>query len=121
VVRLLPLRDRRVADIGKLFFPSFDLLVGTLLGFATSSVGFVARPLGGVFFGNYGDRAGRRKALIATLVLMGGAIFLIGCLPTYDEVGVLAPILLVVLRFVQGLGLGGEWGGAVLMVAEHGD
>ena len=106
---------------GKLFFPSFDPLVGTLLAFATYSVGFVARPLGGVFFGNYGDRAGRRKALIATLVLMGGATFLIGCLPTYDDVGVLAPILLVVLRFVQGLGLGGEWGGAVLMVAEHGD
>jgi metabolite-proton symporter len=106
---------------GELFFPSFDPLVGTLLAFATYSVGFVARPLGGVFFGNYGDRAGRRKALIATLMLMGGATFLIGCLPTYDSIGVFAPILLVALRFVQGLGLGGEWGGAVLMVAEHGD
>jgi metabolite-proton symporter len=106
---------------GELFFPSFDPLVGTLLAFATYSVGFVARPVGGVLFGNYGDRAGRRKALIATLMLMGGATFLIGCLPTYDSVGVLAPILLVALRFVQGLGLGGEWGGAVLMVAEHGD
>jgi metabolite-proton symporter len=106
---------------GELFFPSFDPLVGTLLAFATYSVGFVARPLGGVFFGNLGDRAGRRKALIATLMLMGGATFLIGCLPTYDSIGVFAPILLVALRFVQGLGLGGEWGGAVLMVAEHGD
>jgi metabolite-proton symporter len=106
---------------GEIFFPSFDPLVGTLLAFATYSVGFVARPLGGVFFGNYGDRAGRRKALIATLMLMGGATFLIGCLPTYDSISVAAPILLVILRFIQGLGLGGEWGGAVLMVAEHGD
>src|SRR3954454_4925911 len=105
----------------KLFFPSFDPLVGTLLSFATFAVGFGARPIGGVVFGHYGDRVGRRRILVITLLIMGGATFLIGCLPTYDDIGVAAPILLVALRFVQGLGLGGEWGGAVLMVAEHGD
>src|SRR3954451_12477167 len=105
----------------KLFFPSFDPLVGTLLSFATFAVGFGARPVGGVVFGHYGDRVGRRRILVFTLVIMGGATFLIGCLPTYDDIGVAAPILLVALRFIQGLGLGGEWGGAVLMVAEHGD
>ena len=105
----------------QLFFPTFDPLVGTLLAFATYAVGFVARPIGGIVFGHYGDRIGRRKILVITLMLMGGATFLIGCLPTYDSIGVAAPILLVTLRFVQGLGLGGEWGGAVLMVAEHGD
>jgi MFS family permease len=96
-------------------------LVGTLLAFATYAVGFVARPIGGVVFGHYGDRVGRRRILVITLMIMGGATFLIGCLPTYRSIGVAAPILLVALRFVQGLGLGGEWGGAVLMVAEHGD
>src|SRR4051794_16124585 len=105
----------------KLFFPSFDPLVGTLLSFATFAVGFGARPIGGVVFGHYGDRVGRRRILVITLLIMGGATFLIGCLPTYDDIGVGAPILLVALRFIQGLGLGGEWGGAVLMVAEHGD
>src|SRR4051794_15879646 len=105
----------------EVFFPSFDPLVGTLLAFATFAVGFVARPVGGVVFGHYGDRVGRRKILVVTLVIMGGATFLIGCLPTYDAIGAAAPILLVALRFIQGLGLGGEWGGAVLMVAEHGD
>src|SRR4051794_23706695 len=105
----------------KLFFPTFDPLVGTLLAFTTYAVGFVARPIGGVVFGHYGDRAGRRRVLVVTLLIMGAATFLIGCLPTYDDIGVAAPILLVALRFVQGLGLGGEWGGAVLMVAEHGD
>jgi len=105
----------------KLFFPKFDPLVGTLLAFTTFAVGFVARPIGGVIFGHYGDRVGRRKILVITLLVMGGATFLIGCLPTYGSIGVWAPILLVALRFVQGLGLGGEWGGAVLMVAEHGD
>ena len=105
----------------ELFFPTFDPLVGTLLAFATYAVGFVARPIGGVVFGHYGDKLGRRRVLVATLVLMGAATFLIGCLPTYDDIGVAAPVLLVTLRFVQGLGLGGEWGGAVLMVAEHGD
>ena len=105
----------------ELFFPDFDPLVGTLLSFATFAVGFIARPVGGVVFGHYGDRVGRRKVLVITLLVMGAATFLIGCLPTYDDIGVAAPILLVALRFIQGLGLGGEWGGAVLMVAEHGD
>src|SRR3954454_18844649 len=105
----------------KVFFPSFEPLVGTLLAFATFAVGFGARPIGGVVFGHFGDRVGRRKVLVITLLIMGGATFLIGCLPTYGDIGVGAPILLVALRFIQGLGLGGEWGGAVLMVAEHGD
>ena len=104
----------------KLFFPSFDPLVGTLLAFTTYAVGFIARPLGGVVFGHYGDKLGRKNILIVTLMLMGIGTFLIGVLPTYETIGVAAPILLVVLRFVQGLGLGGEWGGAVLMTLESG-
>ena len=105
----------------ELFFPSFSPLTGTLLAFTTYAVGFVARPLGGVVFGHYGDKLGRKNVLVVTLLLMGIATFLIGVLPTYATLGVWAPVLLVTLRFVQGLGLGGEWGGAVLMVAEHGD
>ena len=89
---------------GELFFPSFDPLVGTLLAFTTYAVGFIARPLGGVVFGHYGDKVGRRRILVITLMLMGVATFLIGCLPTYDDIGVAAPILLVTLRFVQGSG-----------------
>jgi metabolite-proton symporter len=104
----------------KLFFPNFDPLVGTLLAFATYAVGFIARPLGGLVFGHFGDRVGRKQVLIVTLLIMGIATFLIGALPTYQAIGVAAPILLVVLRFVQGLGLGGEWGGAVLMSLVHG-
>jgi metabolite-proton symporter len=104
----------------KLFFPSFDPLVGTLLSFATFAVGFVSRPLGGVVFGHYGDRLGRKNVLVVTLLLMGLATFAIGLLPTYATIGVWAPILLVVVRFLQGLGLGGEWGGAVLMTLESG-
>jgi len=104
----------------KLFFPNFDPLVGTLLAFATYAVGFIARPLGGLVFGHFGDRVGRKQVLIVTLLIMGIATFLIDALPTYQAIGVAAPILLVVLRFVQGLGLGGEWGGAVLMSLEHG-
>ncbi len=105
----------------KLFFPSFEPLVGTLLAFATYAVGFVARPLGGVVFGHYGDKLGRKNVLVVTLLLMGLATFAIGLMPTYATIGVWAPILLVGLRFVQGLGLGGEWGGAVLMTLESGD
>jgi metabolite-proton symporter len=105
----------------KLFFPQHDPLVGTMLAFATYALGFVARPLGGVVFGHYGDRIGRKKLLMLSLVLMGGATVLIGCLPTYGQVGVLAPLLLIALRLAQGLAVGGEWGGAVLIVAEHGD
>jgi metabolite-proton symporter len=106
---------------GKLFFPQFDPLTGTLLAFATHAVAFVARPLGGIVFGHFGDRVGRRGVLVATLVLMGTATMLIGVLPTYAQWGVGAPIALVVLRFLQGLGLGGEWGGAVVMTLEHGE
>jgi metabolite-proton symporter len=105
---------------GKLFFPQFEELTGTLLAFATYAVGFVARPLGGVIFGHFGDRVGRRNVLVATLVLMGAATFAIGLVPTYASIGLAAPILLVSLRFLQGLGLGGEWGGAVIMSVEHG-
>jgi metabolite-proton symporter len=104
----------------KLFFPTFDPLVGTLLSFATFAVGFVARPLGGVVFGHYGDKLGRKNMLVITLLLMGLATFSIGLMPTYDNIGAWAPGLLVLLRFIQGLGLGGEWGGAVLMTLESG-
>jgi metabolite-proton symporter len=104
----------------KLFFPDADPLTGTLLAFATSATGFVARPIGGVVFGHYGDKLGRKTVLVVTLLVMGIATVLIGLLPTYAAIGVAAPILLVVLRIVQGLGLGGEWGGAVLMSLEHG-
>jgi metabolite-proton symporter len=104
----------------KLFFPSFEPLVGTLLAFATYAVGFIARPVGGVIFGHYGDKVGRKKILVLTLLLMGIATFAIGLLPTHATIGVWAPIILVALRFIQGLGLGGEWGGAVLMTLESG-
>ena len=105
----------------KLFFPSFDPFVGTLLAFATYAGGFVARPLGGIVFGHFGDRIGRKQLLMLSLVLMGVATVLIGLLPTYAAIGVWAPVGLVVLRLVQGFAVGGEWGGAVLMAAEHGD
>ncbi|MGN6058586.1 MAG: MFS transporter [Sphingomicrobium sp.] len=105
----------------KLFFPSFDPLVGTLLAFATYAVGFVARPLGGVVFGHFGDRIGRKKLLMWSLVMMGLATVLIGLLPGYDSIGIWAPIGLIVLRVIQGFAVGGEWGGAVLMASEHGD
>src|SRR5215213_7949711 len=105
----------------QLFFPTFEPLVGTLLAFTTYAVGFIARPLGGLIFGHYGDRIGRKNVLVVTLLLMGIATFAIGLLPTYATIGVWAPILLVALRFLQGLGLGGEWGGAVLMTLESGD
>lgn len=103
----------------KLFFPSFDPLTGTLAAFTTYAVGFFARPLGGIVFGHYGDKIGRKSMLVATLMLMGVSTFLIGILPTYNQIGAMAPILLVVLRFAQGFAVGGEWGGAVLMVVEH--
>ena len=105
----------------KLFFPSFDPFVGTLLAFATYAVGFVARPLGGIVFGHFGDRIGRKKLLMLSLVMMGLATVLIGLLPTYAAIGIWAPVGLIVLRLVQGFAVGGEWGGAVLMAAEHGD
>ncbi len=105
----------------RLFFPDLDPIAGTMAAFATYAVGFFARPLGGVIFGHFGDRVGRKSMLVTTLMLMGIATFCVGLLPTYGQVGVLAPVLLVALRFVQGLGVGGEWGGAVLMVVEHAD
>jgi len=105
----------------KLFFPSYDPAVGTLLAFATYAVGFIARPLGGIVFGHYGDRIGRKRLLMLSLVLMGVATVLIGCLPTYAQIGIWAPAGLILLRLVQGFAVGGEWGGAVLMAAEHGD
>jgi len=104
----------------KLFFPTFEPHAGTMAAFATYAVGFFARPLGGVIFGHFGDKLGRKSMLVTTLMMMGLATFFIGTLPTYDQAGLLAPALLVFLRFVQGLGVGGEWGGAVLMAVEHG-
>ncbi|MCD7984079.1 MAG: MHS family MFS transporter [Desulfovibrio sp.] len=102
----------------KLFFPEFSEGVGTILAFATFAVGFVARPLGGMIFGHFGDKIGRKKMLILTLEIMGVATVLIGLIPSYDVIGIWAPILLVVCRLAQGIGLGGEWGGAVLMAFE---
>ena len=104
-----------------LFFPESDPVNATLLSFGTYAVGFAARPLGGIVFGHFGDRVGRKKMLIAALMLMGVATFAIGLLPTYATIGVLAPMLLLVCRLAQGFAVGGEWGGAVLMAAEHGD
>jgi len=103
----------------RVFFPTLDPLVGTLAAFATFAVGFISRPLGGMVFGHFGDRLGRRSMLVLTLLIMGLAATAIGLLPTYEQAGVVAPILLVLLRFLQGIGLGGEWGGAVLMAVEH--
>lgn len=103
----------------KLFFPSSTPLTGTLLAFSTFAVGFAARPLGGVIFGHFGDKIGRKKALVTALFLMGGSTTLIGLLPTFDSVGVLAPIALVVLRIAQGIAVGGQWGGAVLIATEN--
>jgi MFS transporter, MHS family, shikimate and dehydroshikimate transport protein len=102
-----------------LFFPTIDPLAGTLASLATYSVGFVARPIGGAIFGHFGDRIGRKVMLMVTMAIMALGTFAVGCLPTYQQIGVWAPILLVTLRFVQGIGLGGEWGGASLMVIEH--
>ncbi len=103
----------------RLFFPNVDPLIGTLSSFGTFAVGFVARPFGGIVFGHYGDRLGRKSMLVYSLVIMGVATFLIGLLPTHDAIGMWAPVLLVVLRCAQGIGVGGEWGGAVLMAVEH--
>jgi MFS family permease len=101
------------------FFPTSDPLTGIFLAFVTYAVGFLVRPIGGMVFGHIGDIHGRRFALVLTLSLMGTATFCIGLLPTFFQVGVLAPVLLTVLRLIQGFALGGEWGGAVLLVAEH--
>ncbi|MFB7862066.1 MFS transporter [Streptomyces sp. NPDC056069] len=105
--------------LGPLFFPTFSPVAGTLAAFGTFAVGFVSRPLGSALFGHVGDRRGRRPVLFASLLLTGGATVAVGCVPTYESIGVAAPVLLLALRFLQGLGLGGEWGGAVLLTAEH--
>jgi MFS transporter, MHS family, shikimate and dehydroshikimate transport protein len=102
-----------------LFFPEFSETAGRLAAASTYAVGFVARPVGGIIFGHFGDRIGRKAMLILSLLIMGIATTLIGILPTFQTIGVWAPILLVVLRFCQGIGVGGEWGGAVLMAVEH--
>ncbi|MGV9801780.1 MFS transporter [Mycobacterium sp. NPDC003449] len=105
---------------GTLFFPkSDDALDGVINALLIYAVGFIARPLGGLVFGYFGDRVGRKKLLQVSLLLVGGSTFAIGCIPGYASIGILAPLILVGLRFVQGVGVGGEWGGAVLLVAEH--
>jgi metabolite-proton symporter len=103
----------------QLFFPGSEPAVGTLLAFATFAVGFVARPVGGLIFGHIGDRIGRKNTLVATMLIMGVATFLIGVIPTYAAIGIAAPIVLVALRVAQGIAVGGEWGGAVLMAVEY--
>ena len=103
----------------KLYFPGGDPLIATLLAYATFAVGFCTRPLGGVIFGHFGDKIGRKSMLILTLMIMGVSTFLIGLVPTYEQIGVWAPIALLLLRVLQGIGLGGEWGGAVLMAYEY--
>ena len=103
----------------KIFFPEFDPITGTLAAFATYSVGFFARPLGGLIFGHFGDKVGRKSMLIITLFLMGIPTILIGLIPSYESIGYWAAVLLVLMRFLQGVAVGGEWGGAVLMAVEH--
>jgi MHS family shikimate/dehydroshikimate transporter-like MFS transporter len=103
----------------QLYFPNVDPLIGTLAAFSAFAVGFIARPLGGIIFGHFGDKVGRRQNLIITLTIMGLATAAIGLLPTFETIGIWAPILLVVLRILQGFAVGGEWGGAVLMTVEH--
>ncbi|MCQ8194975.1 MFS transporter [Streptomyces rugosispiralis] len=105
----------------KLFFPTSDPVTGTLLSLSTFAIGFLARPIGAVVFGHFGDRVGRKSTLVATLGLMGIATFAVGLLPTYRQVGIAAPILLIVARLAQGFSVGGEYGGAVLMTIEHGE
>ena len=105
--------------LGPQFFPNGSDLVGTLAAFATLAVGFIARPFGGAIMGHFGDKTGRKSMLVTSLVLMGAATVGIGLLPNYAAIGIWAPILLVTLRFIQGIGVGGEWGGAVLMATEH--
>lgn len=105
--------------LNKLFFPDLDPVVGTIAAFASFAVGFLARPLGGLVFGHFGDKVGRKSILVITLLLMGGSTFAIGLLPTYESIGIWAPVLLVTLRLFQGFALGGEYGGASLLMIEH--
>src|SRR5215211_4216787 len=104
---------------GPLFFPGGSEVAGVLASFSTAAVGFVARPIGGLLFGHFGDRLGRKPTLVIALLTMGTATTLVGLLPTYATIGVAAPILLFVLRFLQGLAVGGQWGGAVLLATEY--
>lgn len=105
---------------GPLFFPATDdPLLGAFLAFSGFAIGFIARPLGGIAFGHLGDKYSRKMTLIITLTLMGASTFLIGLLPTYEHIGILAPIALITLRFIQGVASGGEWGGGVLMLSEN--
>lgn len=104
-----------------LFFPNLDPVTGILASFTTYYIGFLARPIGGAFFGWFGDRVGRKSTLIVTLILMGVATVLIGAIPTYKSIGFVAPLLITILRFLQGAGVGGEWGGSVLLSLEYGD
>src|SRR6188472_4264192 len=103
----------------RLFFPTFDPLTGTLAAFGTYAAGFIARPIGAVVFGHYGDTVGRKSMLVLTLLIMGFATLFIGLLPTYHQVGVWAAVALLILRIIQGFGVGGEWGGSILLVVEH--
>ncbi len=103
----------------RLFFPTFDPLTGTLAAFGTYAAGFFARPVGGIIIGHYGDKIGRKSMLVLTLMIMGVATFFIGLLPTYEQIGPWAAVALVALRLAQGFGVGGEWGGAILMAVEH--
>src|SRR5208283_5430211 len=103
---------------GKLFFPKSDPLVGVLEAFAIYTVGFFARPFGAAFFGHYGDRVGRKAVLIATLLITGFATFAVGLVPTYESVGIWGAVILTAIRFIQGIGVGGEWGGSVLLAME---
>lgn len=103
----------------KLFFPNLDPLMGVMAAFATYAVGFIGRPLGGIVFGHFGDKIGRKAMLLTTLIMMGIPTVLIGLLPTYESIGYWATVCLVILRFIQGMAMGGEWGGAVLMAVEH--
>jgi MHS family shikimate/dehydroshikimate transporter-like MFS transporter len=105
--------------LGRLFFPTGDPIVESLAAFAAFAVGFIARPIGAAFFGHFGDRIGRKRMLVYSLIGMGGATFAIGLLPTYGTIGVAAPVLLVLCRLIQGFSIGGEWGGAMLMSVEH--
>ena len=104
----------------RLFFPVEDEFLSRMAAYGSFAIGFFARPFGGVIFGHFGDRIGRKKMLVTTLMMMGLATFAIGMLPTYESIGIAAPMLLILLRVVQGFGVGGEWGGAVLMAVEHG-
>ena len=103
----------------KLYFPAGDPVVATLLAYSTFAAGFVTRPLGGLIFGHFGDKIGRKSMLVITLMIMGVSTFLIGLVPTYAQIGIAAPLLLLLLRVFQGIGLGGDWGGAVLMAYEY--